>query len=177
MPGQWLPALEVAWPGLKLLPWPHCSLVVWGKLEYNVIKLVCWSCQRWVCFASLFAAPWQGQVEASGNEWLAQGCLVSQQSRLAGLRNADSWVSCFPCGCPSKALMGECRMEISPIMRISHCNSWQSWIAADLRASIQIFSNSSFETPLPPFVLPFASISHFYLMGCFCVCFISCKLW
>lgn len=81
----------------------------------------------------------------------------------------------FPRGCPSKALAGDYSAEISPVTRISRCSSRQSWIAPDLWGSVQTFSNSSFETPLPPSVLPFASISRFYLMGCFSVCFFSCK--
>lgn len=88
---------------------------------------------------------------------------------------AVTTASCFPRGCPSKVLVGDYSAEISPVMRISHWSSWQSWIAPDLWCSVKIFSNSSFETPLPPSVLPFESISHFYLMGCFCVCFVSCK--
>lgn len=71
--------------------------------------------------------------------------------------------------------MGAHGVEIPPVMRISHCSSWQSWIAADLWASVQIFSNSSFETPLPPSVLPFASIKPFLLDGLvFCCCCLFC---
>lgn len=84
------------------LTWPKASSLATlltgdvGEAGIQHDKTCLQSCQRWVCFASLFAAPWQGQVEASGNEWLTQGCLVSQQCRLAGLRNADGWVCAFP---------------------------------------------------------------------------------
>lgn len=181
--GQQPPAPKIAWCGPKLLPRPLCSFGGTGEAEVRHDK----TCLPGLPKVSLFCFLVCGTLTRSGRsiwQWVTNSRPPCESAAQPG-RAQECWLpglavitrSCFPCGCPSKALMGEYSAEISPVMRISHCNSWQSWIAADLWASVQIFSNSSFETPLPPSVLPFASISHFYLMGCFCVCFVSCKLW
>lgn len=175
------------------LVWPKVSslatLLVWwlgrggrgGEAEVRHDK----TCLPELPKVSLFCFLVCGTLTRSGRsiwQWVTNSRLPRESAAQPGRAQECWWLglavttrSCFPRGCPSKAPTGEYSAEISPVMRISYCNSWQNWIAADLWGSVPIFSNSSFETPLPPSVLPFASISHFYLMGCFCVCFVSCK--
>lgn len=169
--------------GPKLLPWPRCSSGGTGEAEVRHDK----TCLPELLKVSLFCFLVCGTLTRSGRsiwQWVTNSRPPPRESAAQAGRAQECWLpglavttgSCFPRGCPSKALTGEYSAEISPVMRISRCSSWQSWTAADSWASFQIFSNSSFETPLPPSVLPFASISRFYLMGRFCVCFVSCKL-
>lgn len=177
-------ALPQKWPGVaQSFFLGHAARLVAGGGEAEV-----WhdkTCLPELPKVSLFCFLVCGTLTRSGRsiwQWVTNSRLPRESAAQPG-RAQECWLlglavttrSCFPRGCPSKALTGEYSAEISPVMRISYCNSWQNWIAADLWGSVQIFSNSSFETPLPPSVLPFASISHFYLMGCFCVCFVSCK--
>lgn len=146
-------------------------LVACGKLKHDK------TCLPELPKLSLFSFLVCSTLTRSGQstwQWVTNSRLLHESAAQPG-RAQECWLlglavttrSCFPCGCPSKAPMGDYSIEVS---------LWWGFPTAVLGKAelLYIFSNSSFETPLPPSVLPFASISHFYLMGWFsCLCCFS----